>query len=145
MGKLVCSLLLSASAFAQAPSLIGVSLHDTKMAVQSKLKPHATFQREEEGQQIWHMTEGPIENLIVGYDAEHRVRYVTALGTRVPCESLGATPKTTGKAPDLIFQRDLPNLLVVAHGPDLSHLASCSLKDPHSGMTDPDEEERQRR
>jgi hypothetical protein len=134
-------LLFSAAALAQTPAIANVALHDTKAAVQSKLKSHAIFQREEEGQQIFEFHSGAIRNLIVGYDDQNKVRYVTALGADVPCEPLGPSPKTLGRSPDLSFQRELADYLVVAHGSSVSHLNSCSLKDPHARVADPDEKD----
>ena len=143
--KLKCALmvLLTGAALAQEPSILNVSLHDSKSAVQAKLKVRATFQREEEGQQVWQVRDAEIKNLIVGFDAEDRVRYITALGTNVPCRALGLSPKSRGKAPDLVFQRSLDDVLVVGHGADAKHLTSCSLKNPKAQM--PDEEEEKER
>lgn len=143
--KIAFLFFLSATAFAQTPSVGGISLHDTKMAVQSKLRGNANFQREEEGQQIWAFEQGAIQSLIIGFDGEGRVRFVTSLGRDVPCEPLGASPKSLGKTPELTFQREMKNLVVIAHGADLAHLHSCSLKDPHTRMADPDKEEDKRK
>jgi hypothetical protein len=137
-------LLFSAAALAQSPAIANVALHDTKAAVQSKLKSHAIFQREEEGQQIFEFYSGAIRNLIVGYDDQNKVRYVTALGVNVPCEPLGTEPKMFGKPPDLTFQRELAGVVVIAHGASISHLTSCSLKDPLARMEDPDEKDEHR-
>lgn len=132
-------LLLCSAALAQSPAIADISLHDTKTAVQSKLKVQATLQREEEGQQVWEFHAATIKNLIIGYDAENQVRYVTAVGNDVPCELLGTTPKTLGAPPDLTFLREAPGFMAIAHGASVSHLTSCSLKDPNSRMDDDDE------
>lgn len=137
-------LLFSTAALAQVPALADISLHDTKAAVESKLKSHATFRREEEGQQIFDFHSGAIKNLIIGYDDQSKVRFVTVLGVNVPCEPLGTEPKMFGKPPDLTFQRELAGVVVIAHGSSISHLTSCSLKDPLARMEDPDEKDEHR-
>ena len=138
--KFALILIFSSGALAQTPAIADISLHDTKATVQAKLRSRATFQREEEGQQIFELHAGSIKNLIVGYDANNKVRYVTALGNHVSCEVLGPAPKTVGKPPDLIFQRTLDSFLVIAHGTNPSHLTSCSIKDPNATIPDEDDE-----
>jgi hypothetical protein len=135
---LLILLLLTTAVFAQEPTLAGVALNDTKPMVRSALTSVATFQREEEGQQIWEFHSGPVKTLIVGFNAEGKARYITTLGTDVPCEPLGNSPQTIGKPPDLTFQRTLNDILVIAHGSSLAHLNACSLKDPKAKMLDED-------
>lgn len=139
------------AAAAQSPAILSVSLDDSRSTAEAKLKKQAKFEREEEGQQIWRLNAGDAETVIVGYDGEGKVRYVTALarsGKSVPCELLGNDMKTAGNPPDLLFQGTLTSqdeeVLVIGRGPDLHHLASCSLKNPRVRMQDPDEEKEHR-
>ncbi len=129
---------VSAPLLAQQPTLAKVSLGESRTAAHAHLKHQATFQREEEGQEIWKSNSGSTQNLIVGYNAEGEVRYITALGTDIPCDALGSSPQQTGHTPDLTFQRPEKSFVVIAHGPARDHLTSCSLKDPKSQLSDPD-------
>ena len=138
--KFAFILLFSIAALPQTPAIADISLHDPRATVQTKLRSRATFVREEENQQIFELHGGVIKNLIVGYDAENRVRYVTALGDGVPCEVLGDAPIIAGKPPDLTFRSTVNGFLVTSHGSSLSHFTSCSIKDPNAKPTDEDEE-----
>jgi hypothetical protein len=138
--SLLLLLVGTTAALGQQPTLADISLNDSKPAVQSKLKSRATFQREEEGQQIWELHSSAAKTLIVGFDDEGKVRYITALGTNIPCDLLGPSPQTTGKPPDLTFQRTLHPLLVIAHGSAPAHLNSCSLKNPQAKMPEEEKE-----
>jgi len=108
--------------------------------VHAALKNRATFEREEEGQEVWKANAGPIHHFIVGYNPEDEVRFITALGTDVPCNALGSSPKIAGNAPDITLQHAETSYLVIAHGSARDHLSSCSLKNPKAQMSDPDEE-----
>ncbi|ABF39203.1 hypothetical protein Acid345_0198 [Candidatus Koribacter versatilis Ellin345] len=130
--------LATACALAQQPSLVKVSLGQTRSTVHAQLKDQATFDREEEGQEIWKSNSGPIQHVIIGYDAEGEVRYITAVGSDISCDALGTSPQQTGHAPDLTFQRPEKSYLVIAHGPARDHLTSCSLKNPNAQLSDPD-------
>ena len=138
--KILLLLVLTTSAVAQSPSLLSIHLRDAKSAVASRLKFQATFEGEEEGQQVWELLSGPIQHVIIGYDREDKVRYVTTVGTNVPCEPLAASPKITGKPPDVTFVSPAEGALVSAHGSDRDHLASCSIKNPQAHLLDPDQD-----
>ena len=145
---LTCALFAQERLREERVSIMGVSINDAQNDVRTALAKVAEFQREEEGQQIWAVKGDPrIQSLIVGYDADHRVRYVTAIakpGLTLLCTPLGDidTARRSGKPGNFLFTRALSEgdasnetkkeagggISVIAQGTDSTHLFSCSLK-----------------
>src|ERR1043165_4469865 len=81
----VCLLLaLAASAgVAQAkvrPEIMGVALEMSREAALARLKSIGRLEKEDRRrQEVWAIKDPRISHLLVGYDADYRVRYVTAI------------------------------------------------------------------
>ena len=144
-------LLVGAALFAQSDhstlTLHGISLGDREQHVMPMLRKTAQMQREEEGQQVWKLNnDSTVAFLLIGYDKDHRVRYITELankGGTLPCKPLTGSPQKTGATGNYTFTRDYKSqdseMLAVAHGSDAAHLSSCSIK--RVGVRGEDEDE----
>jgi hypothetical protein len=99
------------------------------------------MQKEEEGQQVWRLLgDEHYAHLIVGFDAEKRVRYVTAItepsGTAVKYGDLGDVSKATrtGQPGNLTYtwkgrdDKEKFEYLAIAKGKDAQRLSSFSVK-----------------
>jgi len=77
---LVIGVLVSVAAARPRPEIMGISLdmkHDDAVA---RLKSIGSLEREtRKRQEVWAVKDVRISHLLVGYDAENRVRYVTAI------------------------------------------------------------------
>src|SRR5436190_15545103 len=81
----VC-LLLAISEVASAasgklrPEIMGIALGMSRDDAQARLKSIGTLEKEERNrQEVWALRDPRISHLLVGYDEEFRVRYVTAI------------------------------------------------------------------
>lgn len=64
----------------QIPDILGVRLDMPRDAVRSTLSTVGTFEREErKRQEVWSVRDPRFTSLIIGYDPEWNVRYVTAV------------------------------------------------------------------
>lgn len=101
------------------------------------------LQKEDEGQEVWRLLgDKNYAHLIVGFDKEKRVRYVTALaestGTPVKYTDLGDLSKATrsGQPGNLTYtwkgrdEKDKFEYLAIAKGKDANQLSSFSVKRP---------------
>jgi len=77
---LVMSVLVSVAAARPRPEIMGISLdmkHDDAVA---RLKSIGSLEKEQgKRQEVWALKDARISHLLVGYDSENRVRYVTAI------------------------------------------------------------------
>src|SRR5688500_20325605 len=83
---LTLCLLLAVAAFATAaqaklrPEIMGVSLSMSRDDARARLKSLGRLEKEErKRQEVWAIDDPRISHLLVGYDPEYRVRYVTAI------------------------------------------------------------------
>src|SRR5262249_50083213 len=78
-------LLLVAIAFAAAPArlrpeIMGISLDMRRAVVHGLLQSIGQLEKEDrKRQEVWAIKDARVSHLLVGYDADNRVRYVTAL------------------------------------------------------------------
>lgn len=129
-------------------TLDGISLGDRQQHVVSMLRKTAQMQREEEGQQVWKLNnDSSVAFLLIGYDKDRLVRYITELahqGGSLPCKPLTDSPHKTGTEGNYVFTRDYKSqdsdMLAIAHGSDASHLSSCSIKRVGAGSEEEEEE-----
>ena len=157
----ICVAVLCLSSYASAQiapapaTLFGLHIGQPAAQVQAALAGHATFQREEERQQIWQVVDDPaMQYLIIGFDRDRQVRYVTALakqdGTAMHCAPLGdqATATKSISSGAIELRKDLEeagqDLTIIARGSSPDHLASCSIK-KRGVVEDPDEAEQEHR
>lgn len=63
-----------------APEILGIRLGMDHAKAHTRLARMAQFKSEDEGQEVWTLRQDKrYQYLIVGFDREHRVRYVTAI------------------------------------------------------------------
>ena len=77
---LVIGVLVSVAAARPRPEIMGVSLDMKRDDAVARLKSIGSLERETgKRQEVWAVKDVRISHLLVGYDAENRVRYVTAI------------------------------------------------------------------
>lgn len=75
----VCGL-AGASPAKPRPEIMGISLDMKREAARVRLQSLGTLEKEErKRQEVWAIKDPRVSHLLVGYDAEYRVRYVTAI------------------------------------------------------------------
>ena len=151
----IASLLLAVVAFATAaeakprPEIMGISLSMSREAVQSRLKSIGRLEKEErKRQEVWAVNDARVSHLLVGYDPEYRVRYVTAIarvgGPRIRYQEVvdvkhAQRSNNQGNYKftlEVDARRGGPAYLTIAHGRDPQYLESYSVK-----RIDPNEKE----
>ena len=77
---LVLGTLASAAPRQLRPEIMGIALGMSRDDAHARLKSIGTLEKEERKQQeVWALRDARISHLLVGYDDEFRVRYVTAI------------------------------------------------------------------
>lgn len=77
---LVISVLVSAAAARPRPEIMGISLDMKRDDAVARLKSIGNLEREtRKRQEVWAVKDTRISHVLVGYDADNRVRYVTAI------------------------------------------------------------------
>ena len=127
-----------------APSrdIMGLRLNLSKDAARKLLKKLGHLQREERRrQEVWELNDPRYSHIVVGFDQEKRVRFVTAFtrpGAKVRYDEV-ADLKRARQAGDISInvyhyvwelpaRRGLPRVEVSAQGRDPNYLASYSIK-----------------
>ena len=123
------------------PEILGVRLAMPYATAHAQLAKLGQLQKEGEGQEVWALLgDEHYQFLMVGFDAERKVRYVTAIadagGTPVRFEDIGDVSRAsrTGQAGNLTFtwKADDPKTkleyLAIAKGKDSQRLSSRSVK-----------------
>lgn len=77
-------ILLAVGAFAVEakgrPEILGVALGVSREAAQAKLKAIGRLEKEErKRQEVWAVNDPRVSHILIGYDPEFRVRYITAI------------------------------------------------------------------
>lgn len=150
MNKLVLLLMLKlvlvpamANVAAKTPisEVMGIRLSMSQKDAQARLKKKGSLEKEaRKRQEVWILKDPRISHVIVGFDPEYRVRYLTAIartgGPRILYSEVGDL-KTAEPAANqgnykftwkVVAQRGHPPYIVVAHGRDPLHLDSYSVK-----------------
>src|ERR1041385_6351304 len=99
---LVISVLVSAAPARPRPEILGISLDMKRDQALVRLKSIGTLEREARKlQEVWAVKDARISHLLVGYDADNRVRYVTAIartdGPRIRYHEI-ADPKSAQRS-----------------------------------------------
>ncbi|GAC1654171.1 MAG: hypothetical protein NVS9B15_14830 [Acidobacteriaceae bacterium] len=154
----LCLLLLgAASAQERRPetSLRGIRIGESQAEVKQALAKSADLQREEEGQQVWKLrSDADADFVLVGYDTEHRIRYVTLVAKKdrsLRCDVLGdiAKAQSEGKPGNMHFSAPVgdrdENIIAVARGESADHINFCSLKRVGAKTEEDEEEAREHR
>ena len=77
---LVIGVLVSAAPARPRPEIMGISLEMSRDDARARLKTIGSLEKEDrKRQEVWAVKDARISHLLVGYDAENRVRYVTAV------------------------------------------------------------------
>jgi len=138
---LVIGVLASAAAARPRPEIMGISLdmkHDDALA---RLKTIGSLEKDAgKRQEVWAVKDSRISHLLVGYDAENRVRYVTAIartdGPRMRYEDVAelksaqrsVTPGNHKFTWEIEERRGVSAFILIARGHDAQYLDSYSVK-----------------
>src|SRR5215216_734535 len=77
---LVISILASTAPARPRPEIMGISLEMSRDEARARLKSIGSLEKEDrKRQEVWAVKDSRISHLLVGYDADYRVRYVTAI------------------------------------------------------------------
>lgn len=134
---------VSVTAFAATPKseIMGISLGMSRADARARLQSIGTLEREtRKRQEVWAVKDERISHVLVGYDPDLRVRYVTALarsgGPRIRYDEV-ADLKSAQRAQNqgnykLTWQVAARSghvaYLLIAHGHDPQYLESYSIK-----------------
>src|SRR5690349_15901897 len=137
-------LVASAASTAQAkvkPEIMGISLEMNRDAAQARLKTLGQLEKEDRRrQEVWAIKDPRISHLLVGYDADNRVRYVTAVartdGPRMRYQEVAdlKSAQRLNSQGNYRFTWEIPErrgqvaFVVIAHGRDPNFLDSYSIK-----------------
>lgn len=129
------------------PEILGISLTMSREVAQARLKTIGRLEKEErKRQEVWAVNDPRVSHILVGYDNEYRVRYVTAIaradGPRIRYQEVvdikhaqrvnyQGNYKFTLEA-----RRGQVAYVTIAHGRDPQFLESYSVK-----KVDPNEKE----
>ena len=137
---LVISVLVSAAAARPRPEIMGISLDMKRDDAVARLKSIGSLEKEaRKRQQVWAVKDARISHLLVGYDADGRVRYVTAIartdGPRIRYQEVAdlksaqrsVTPGNHKFTWEIEGRRG-GSFILIARGHDAQYLDSYSVK-----------------
>lgn len=138
---LVIGALVSAAAARPRPEIMGISLDMKRDEALARLKAIGSLEREARKQQeVWAVKDPRISHLLIGYDMENRVRYVTAIARtdarRIRYEEVAdlksATRSDTAGNHKFTWEieegRGQSAFILIARGHDAQYLDSYSVK-----------------
>ena len=143
----LCVVLLGVGLFANAapskprPEIMGITLGMSRDSAQARLKSMGNLEKEaRKRQEVWSIKDPRVSHLLVGYDAENRVRYVTAIartdGPRIRYDEV-ADVKTAQRVNnqgnykftwEVAARRRQFGYVMMARGHDPNYLDSYSVK-----------------
>lgn len=145
----LCGLLLTAWPVARAQEtgaeprreLLGLSLGMSKEAVHQQLRKRGQLLREErKRQEVWKVRDAHFAHVLVGFDTQDQLRYVTALaregGSHMRYREVGDLKQARNEGAvnnyyyvwELAARDNQPRGLVIVRGTDAEYLSSYSLK-----------------
>ena len=138
---LTIGVLASAAPARPRPEIMGISLDMSRDAARARLKTIGNLEKEErKRQEVWAVKDSRISHLLVGYDTDNRVRYVTALartdGPRIRYQEI-ADLKSAQRSQmqgnhkftwEVAARRGHIGYLLIARGHDPQYLDSYSVK-----------------
>ena len=123
------------------PEIMGVALEMSRAAAQARLKAIGQLEKDDRrGQEVWAIKDPRFSHLLVGYDAESRVRYVTVIartgGPRMRYQEVAdlKSAQRLNSQGNYRFTWEIPErhgqfaFVVIAHGRDPDFLDSYSVK-----------------
>ena len=136
---LVIGLLASAAPARPRPEIMGVSLEMSRDDARARLNSIGNLDREDrKRQEVWTVKDPRISHLLVGYDADYRVRYVTAIartdGPRIRYQEIADLKSAQRSNTSGIhkFTWEIENrgrsFIIIARGHDPQFLDSYSVK-----------------
>jgi len=138
---LVIGILVSAAPARPRPEIMGISLEMSRDDARARLKSIGSLEKEDrKRQEVWAVKDSRISHLLVGYDADYRVRYVTAIartdGPKIRYQEI-ADLKTAQRAVvqgnhkftwEIEARRGQFAYILIARGHDPQYLDSYSVK-----------------
>jgi hypothetical protein len=136
---LVISVLVSAAPARPRPQIMGVSLDMTRDDARTRLQSIGSLEKEDrKRQEVWAVKDPRISHLLVGYDAEYRVRYITALartdGPRIRYQEVAdlKSARHVDASGNHKFTWEMESrgkeFIIIARGRDPQYLDSYSVK-----------------
>ena len=123
------------------PEILGISLDMSRDAARARLQSIGSLEREDrKRQEVWTIRDERISHLLVGYDMENRVRYVTAIartdGPRMRYQEVADTNSAKHAVVQgnhkLTWEVDARHgrfgYIIIARGHDPEYLDSYSVK-----------------
>ena len=139
--SLVLCVVANAAPAKLQPEIMGIALGMSRDDARARLQSLGTLEKEaRKRQEVWALKDQRISHLLVGYDPNYRVRYVTALartgGPRIRYDELAdlKSAERTNTQGNYKFtwqvaaRRGQPAYLLIAHGHDPQYLESYSVK-----------------
>lgn len=124
-----------------SPEVLGIRLSMSQKEAHARMKRKGSLEKEErKRQEVWALSDRRVSHLIVGFDPDYRVRYLTAIartgGPRIRYSEVGdlKTAEQRSNQGNYRFtwkvapRRGHPAYIVVAHGRDPLYLNSYSVK-----------------
>jgi len=138
---LVIGILVSAAPARPRPEIMGISLEMSRDDARARLKSIGSLEKEDrKRQEVWVVKDPRISHLLVGYDADYRVRYVTAIaradGPKIRYQEV-ADPKSAQRTVvqgnhkftwEIEGRRGHDAFILIARGHDPQYLDSYSVK-----------------
>ena len=131
-------ILVSAAPAGPRPEIMGVALGMSRVDARARLQSLGTLEKEtRKRQEVWVIKDQRISHLLVGYDPDFRVRYVTAVarigGPRMRYDEVAdlnsaQRTNTQGNYKFTWEVRGQLAFLAIAHGRDPQYLDSYSVK-----------------
>ena len=138
---LVIGILVSAAPARPRPEIMGISLEMKRDDARARLQSLGSLEKEDrKRQEVWAVKDSRISHLLVGYDADYRVRYVTAIartdGPRIRYQEIAdlKSAKSSHSSGNHKFtwefesHRGKEGFIIIARGRDPKYLDSYSVK-----------------
>jgi len=137
---LVISILVSAATARPRPEILGISLDMKRDRALARLKSIGSLEKDAgKRQEVWTVKDSRISHLLVGYDMDDRVRYVTAIartdGPRIRYHEVAdlksAQRSETPGNHKFTWEIERPHgesFILIARGHDAQYLDSYSVK-----------------
>jgi hypothetical protein len=123
------------------PEIMGIVLDMNRDSAQARLKSIGSLEKEDrKRQEVWAIKDPRISHLLVGYDADNHVRYVTAIarttGPRIRYQELAELKSAQHSVAqgnhkftwEVAARRGRDAFLIIARGHDPQYLDSYSVK-----------------
>jgi hypothetical protein len=135
------SILASAASQKPRPEIMGIGLGMSREDARARLQAIGTLEREaRKRQEVWAIKDQRVSHLLIGYDPDFRVRYVTAIartgGPRISYREVAdiMTAQRMNNQGNYKFTWEIAArpgqfaYLIIAHGRDPQYLQSYSVK-----------------